>query len=215
MDTVKRDYRKDLSDLSASAMSMRISENKIFADLALKIFGVEIATAGEFALRQAGIAGSFDLLNPAVLIFLKDTAFRFADNLNETTLAILRKELLEAILNGEGIDAIQLRVQSVFADTVRGAAPRARTIARTSATSIFNGGQTLAFEQEKAEIETIEWLSSHDNRVRTSHTKADGQQREIGRQFRVGGALLKFPGDPNAPAREIINCRCTIVANLN
>ena len=39
---------------------------------------------------------------------------------------------------------------------------------------------------------------------------ADGQVRGIGQQFNVGGALLAYPGDPNGPAEQTIQCRCTL-----
>ena len=29
--------------------------------------------------------------------------------------------------------------------------------------------------------------------------------------FDVGGAQLQFPGDPDGPAEEVCNCRCTLL----
>lgn len=52
------------------------------------------------------------------------------------------------------------------------------------------------------------WRSRHDDRVRSSHRKADGQAVGLDEPFRVGGAELMYPGDPSGPAGEILNCRC-------
>jgi HK97 family phage portal protein len=56
-----------------------------------------------------------------------------------------------------------------------------------------------------------EWLSTHDERVRDSHFAADGQVIAKDGVFTVGDAKLQYPGDPAAPAEEVIQCRCTIL----
>lgn len=55
------------------------------------------------------------------------------------------------------------------------------------------------------------WRSQRDGRVRPTHVKADGQEQLIGEPFEVGTALLRYPGDPDAPMHETANCRCYIV----
>lgn len=47
-----------------------------------------------------------------------------------------------------------------------------------------------------------------DEHARPSHLKADGQERKGRTPYRVGGAALMCPGDPNGPIEETINCRC-------
>lgn len=59
-------------------------------------------------------------------------------------------------------------------------------------------GQTLAKQ----------WNTVGDERVRPTHASADGQRVNMEGLYRVGGALLRFPGDPNGPIGETINCRC-------
>ena len=55
-----------------------------------------------------------------------------------------------------------------------------------------------------------EWLTSHDEKVRTSHRLVDGVRAPISGSFMVGGGPLRFPGDPLGDPEQIINCRCGI-----
>ncbi len=49
-----------------------------------------------------------------------------------------------------------------------------------------------------------------DRRVRASHQQANGQYRDKGVPFDVGGCKLNFPGDTSlgASGKEVIMCRC-------
>ena len=55
-----------------------------------------------------------------------------------------------------------------------------------------------------------EWIASFDDRTRSTHSEADGQIVMANDTFFVGGSQMMFPGDPSAPAAEVINCRCSI-----
>jgi uncharacterized protein with gpF-like domain len=54
-------------------------------------------------------------------------------------------------------------------------------------------------------VEEKEWLSARDTHVRDSHISIDGEIVKMIDRFSNG---LRYPGDPEGPAGEIINCRC-------
>lgn len=63
-----------------------------------------------------------------------------------------------------------------------------------------------------------QWLSSRDDRVRPTHRHADGQVVPLAERFTLGGIVEQpvvsyamFPGDPELPPGERINCRCTML----
>lgn len=88
----------------------------------------------------------------------------------------------------------------------------AATTARTETTGIVN---TSALSNAAAAgLATKEWLSSHDEKVRHTHTGlggGDGQTAPLGAPFVIGGFPLMFPGDPAGPPQEVINCRCSML----
>lgn len=95
---------------------------------------------------------------------------------------------------------------------------RAETVARTEAMSALHEGQREMYEQAIRdgyvtgdEIER-EWSASGDNRVRESHVAIDGETVGFGEAYSNG---LMFPGDPNGPAEEVINCRCYEIIRVN
>lgn len=92
---------------------------------------------------------------------------------------------------------------------------RAETIARTEAMAALHQGSTEGMRQAIADgkidaaIVTKTWHTAGDDRVRHSHRAMSGQQVGFYESFTApSGARLEYPGDPNAPAEEIINCRC-------
>lgn len=81
---------------------------------------------------------------------------------------------------------------------------RAQMIARTETTYALNDANMLALHAEGWTHK--EW--SADRTARPSHRDARGQTVPIGENFIVGGYALSMPGDPTAPAGEVVNCRC-------
>jgi SPP1 gp7 family putative phage head morphogenesis protein len=53
-----------------------------------------------------------------------------------------------------------------------------------------------------------QWDATLDKRTRDSHTKVDGEIRELDKPFSNG---LMFPSDPNGGASEVVNCRCALL----
>lgn len=58
------------------------------------------------------------------------------------------------------------------------------------------------------------WFTMLDERVRRAHALAHGQESNSSGIFRVGGESLRFPGDPNGSAGNIINCRCAAISSF-
>ena len=99
---------------------------------------------------------------------------------------------------------------------------RSRTIARTEANRALNTGREATF-QELIEAEGLrpeqvarEWITSADERVRHSHRFMNHQIRLEGQAFESGNNVpLMFPNDPSAPPEESINCRCSVLRNID
>jgi hypothetical protein len=119
-----------------------------------------------------------------------------------------------AAANGEPIPA-DLINKMVTAYRNRALRYRAEAIARTEAMAAMHEAQQQAMEQAAASGKidrsaiSFVWRTARDARVRDSHRAMEGQQRPMGEKFVTGnGNRLEFPGDPNGPASEIVNCRC-------
>lgn len=116
---------------------------------------------------------------------------------------------------GWGIDELASQVDQVLLDTDSDRwQNRARTIARTEAVGAYNAGQFQGFQ---ALAESLGgrwekgWLATEDERTRPTHRHADLQRVPLAVPFSVGGFPGMFPGDPELPAQEVINCRCSML----
>lgn len=94
---------------------------------------------------------------------------------------------------------------------------RSETIARTEALHAVHAGNEEAFQQaidngDLAQEHLIRtWYTAKDERVRGSHRSMHGQTRLFGQPFESGlGNELRYPGDEEAPAEDVIECRCSV-----
>lgn len=87
---------------------------------------------------------------------------------------------------------------------------------RQHATSKFNAAQEAAIEQATRLFPQAKkrWDSQRDERVRETHQHAHGQIRSLRSSFRVGAALMPYPGWPFGPPEEVFGCRCFVTLVL-
>ncbi len=123
-------------------------------------------------------------------------------------------EITDATNAGADVDEVARRVENVLSWTASERWPgRAKTIAWTETTRA-RGAATVAAGAEQSRVTgrtlTKVWRTSHDEKVRTAHMEADGQERPFWQPFHVGGEDLAFPGDPTGRPDNVINCRCDV-----
>ena len=96
---------------------------------------------------------------------------------------------------------------------------RAEMIARTEVGKAIHAGTYVGADQSPFEKEK-EWIAARDNRTRRNlrndpnkadHWKLDGQIVDFNQDFTddTTGVKMKHPHDPNAPAAQVVRCRCT------
>lgn len=121
-------------------------------------------------------------------------------------------EVLNGIIQGESMDKIASRLQSVTAMTAKAAI----TNARTAVTSAENKGRLdsmMELEKEGAILEK-QWLATSDSRTRDWHRELNGKTAEIDEAFENAMGEIRYPGDPQAKPANVYNCRCTLLTNV-
>lgn len=114
------------------------------------------------------------------------------------------------VLQGESIGKIANRLQDSIVDMNRTSALRT---ARTAVTGAQNAGRldTYYAAQKMGITLQKEWLATLDGRTRDSHRWMDRKKADIDKKFPNG---CRYPGDPQGPASEVYNCRCTLVSDI-
>lgn len=124
--------------------------------------------------------------------------------------------VLNAIESGKKLDAAQInKMVGRYYD--RMLKYRSEVIARTEALrAVHQGAETMYLQaidegELSADQLTREWNTAKDERVRGSHRAMHGQVQPFGQPFISGkGNALRYPGDPEAPPEETIQCRCSV-----
>ena len=116
-----------------------------------------------------------------------------------------------SILQGKSIKGMADDLQRRIITMGRSSAIRT---ARTAVTGAQNAGRMDSYAAaEKMGIKLKkQWLATLDNRTRHSHAMLDGEKVDQDKKFSNG---CRFPGDPQGPAWEVYNCRCTLVADVD
>lgn len=157
------------------------------------------------ALERFDIA--FDVRNPLiehVILGLGTKITRISEDARQDVMS----ELNVAWEAGESIPQAATRIRAVLGGQAAG--NRGAVIARTELIGAQNGGSLAAAKITDAATHKG-WLATRDGRTRMTHAQASGQQRRLDDAFDVGGSPLQFPGDPQGPPDEVIQCRCTML----
>ena len=124
----------------------------------------------------------------------------------------INSEVLNGIIQGESMDKIATRLQSVTAMTAKAAIRNART-AVTSAENKGRLDSMVELEKHGAILEK-QWLATSDSRTRDWHSELNGKTAEINEAFENAMGEIRYPGDPQARPSNVYNCRCTLLTNV-
>lgn len=158
------------------------------------------------AAPRVEMVPDFDLSHPAIRWFLEQRPQRYALLVSATLADLFRPVLAELEAQGASVADMTQTLEERWEALTPTVAER---IVRTEVISAANAATYATFQE--AQVEQKEWLSARDSRVRDTHRAADGQIVAMAEPFTVGAARLAFPGDPDGPPEEIINCRCVVI----
>lgn len=128
-------------------------------------------------------------------------------NVTSNTKAYLREVLNRGIEQNLTVEEIarNMRDSGRIAGITRG-----RIIARTEIIRSSNVGSLQGAKSSNLNL-LKEWLPAQDGRERDTHGRMDNEDPiPLDSEFNLGGYPCRYPGDISLPARESIQCRCTL-----
>jgi len=181
--------------------------------------------AGKEMMDDLGVGTAFDVDDPRAIEWIATNAKNAAWKITDTIYERLRKELMEAVADGESIPKIRERVMQVFERITES---RAELIARTEVLKASNRGRWIAMRQSGV-VEGKQWEATGDNRVCPRCSEMDGRTMALGKPYFKKGETVTFTGTEDNPAPEgglestfdyeeiqhpplHPDCRCTLLA---
>lgn len=130
----------------------------------------------------------------------------------------LQVEIDKHFRSKEGIQGLASRIQRVMGTTLN----RAKAIAQTERTRALNGTRisdairkymadydnAVKGHRKRPDVPKFQWVNPRTAKEpRHEHVAISGDVREAGEYFLP---FLRYPGDPQAPASQTVNCHCYI-----
>ena len=203
--------------------TLRKSSEEIFAQFGQD--GMDSLTgskaAKSYTIKDGGL--NFDITNPHIADQFGKLLEHGIEEITDTTTEKLWNKLADAIEEGQS----ETELAAIIDDTVdewKTGKSRASMIARTETTKLSNGGLMEGFAETGRELDADvekEWISTRDDRTRGNkpsdefdHAAADGETVPLNEPFEKTGEPIDYPGAPGASAGNVVECRCTMAANL-
>jgi hypothetical protein len=172
---------------------------------ALKLVGVRKSADSEDEDLDATPDLPDSVWRTAAEAYVDDWTAKKVSDVDATTKKNIRAYVGSGLDKGKSYSQV---ADDVFAEI--GDQARADLIARTEVHSASQAA-SLAVAQKSGLDLDHQWLAVDDAKTRDDHLDADGQTVALDEPFEVGGEELAFPGDPNASASQVCNCRCVEV----
>lgn len=188
----------------------------IMRETVANVYHVNRLYTAELIDQQAGVNLSYSVPTTAQAeIILKDRQPPMSkiayQNLREAPAMMrrLQNEMTQAVMLGEDQKKLIHRIRNVMGNS----AYNARRIAQTERTRVQSQARadTIREAAEAGVVMYKRWSTRMIN-SRDSHVALNGVEIPEGEKFHtIWGNALAYPGDPDAPAREVINCHCVLV----
>lgn len=121
----------------------------------------------------------------------------------------LQNELGQATILGESQAKLVKRIMAVTGQ----AQWQAKRVAQTERTRVQSQARWDAGNEAMAlGVKVVNEWSARMVNTRDTHAALDGKVALQGEYF--PGSPLRYPGDPTAPAREVINCHCVLIPDV-
>lgn len=193
MRTVIEDRVRDIERLHASWLQ-RVVE----------MFGRENIRYLQERVGQATKANAYDLFLSVIRAWIELKAVELSRRVSRRMIDDAKDTLARSFDQGWGIAKTAREMVKALGGTMGDNTRIARTELHTaSGVGSDQAARSTGLDMIK------EWGATEDQRTRESHEIAGGQRREMDQPFDVGDSKLMFAGDPNGPAEEVIQCRCT------
>lgn len=131
---------------------------------------------------------------------------------NRVIRSALQSQMAQAAILGESQEKIIKRIQKVTGQ----AEYQARRVAQTERNRVQSQARADAMHKasQAGVIVTKKWSARMRN-TRDSHAALNGVEIPENEKFRtIWGNELRYPGDPEAPAAEVINCFCVLIPDV-
>ena len=145
-----------------------------------------------------------DVVNTQAVEYMTTATNRMSD-VGRTVWRDIRDKTTTAISQGKSTEELKSAIEELgkFSEY------RADTIARTETNAAYingdwNGALALG---EYGPVEKT-WVATFGPRTRPSHASVSGTTIPMAEPFSVGGVPMMYPQAPDAPAGEVVNCRC-------
>lgn len=121
----------------------------------------------------------------------------------------LQNELAQAAILGESQAQLVKRIRAVTGQ----AQWQAKRVAQTERTRVQSQARWDAGNEAMAlGVKVVNEWSARMVNTRDTHAELDGKVALQGEYF--PGSPLRYPGDPTAPAKEVINCHCVLIPDV-
>jgi hypothetical protein len=143
------------------------------------------------------------IINAYIAYYVKGAV----DSITQTT----KDQLATVIKNGneEGLSVSEIK-DNIITKLEFMEVARATTITRTTVVSASNYGSLQGAVQNELRLKKI-WLPVRDDSTRETHLEMFNHPAiDLNDSFIVGEGIGMYPGDPNLPPDEFVNCRCAL-----
>lgn len=205
-----------LHAVDAIAAVQTVWSQETETSLAPLLVNIYVTSAETVASQFAGTAEGVSIAPPSndYAKHVLEASLHHVQSFGAELHSVAAKQISMGLADGSSIDEIADSIVEVA--HIKEA--KAHTIAQTAVIGAVNGGEWAQMQHMASAFDLAvskEWEATEDSHTRPTHAAADGQVVGLTEKFTVGDAFLDFPGDPTGLAGEIVNCRCTMLFDVD